>query len=568
MIVSLSLVQGEADIIEYCVRVNLRFLDHMFIVLNPSRDGTSEILDELIREGLPITVIRTARNHYAQSAIMSWFANRIRDQFNPALLCFLDADEVILAKDRESFAESFEGIPPGHVGAIPWRTFLPPRNISKLGFEPSEWSCIPLNEKHMVKVVLPRLAESLTDVIIASGQHSARIGSAVLPSVIMDGVSLGHFPVRSIEQIATKTLASIISKSAAIGGAWVDRGMSYHRHTVLAYLESVADPDIRVIAANYSARSWKVNNSAASTTSLQAPECKLRYQSLTVRRAAQFDLFWRAHDSLIATPDPTEGLEKCKDMVENQTAREGLADGFARAESIDRSCDWPPFEYLLRRFQPASVYQVGCGYGSYLKLFRSNGVEARGADSIDYCQRHFIGSTEYRTVDLNSDSVPEQPFSSVSICVDLADRISPQANRALIQELCAKTDLAIVFSGRNDASGGATTGDLRECNHWLGIFALNNWYVDVTGTLSMRFNATLPRYRRQLFLLTKGPTPVQARLLPLIRQSTQINSHADNQCPDVVVGFLGQVPAFTIDGSRRIQRMPCYQPLRGHSRLP
>ena len=102
MIVSLSMVQSEGDVIEYFVRSNIQFLDHMFIILNPSEDGTGEILAELVREGLPITIWPTRINYYAQSEVITALANRIRDQFSPDFLCLLDADEIFLADSEKN----------------------------------------------------------------------------------------------------------------------------------------------------------------------------------------------------------------------------------------------------------------------------------------------------------------------------------------------------------------------------------------------------------------------------------------------------------------------------------
>lgn len=50
------MVKNEADVIEVFIRYNLKFLDHMFISINRPNDETRTILQNLLNEGLPITL--------------------------------------------------------------------------------------------------------------------------------------------------------------------------------------------------------------------------------------------------------------------------------------------------------------------------------------------------------------------------------------------------------------------------------------------------------------------------------------------------------------------------------
>lgn len=53
-IVAVSMARNEADIIEAFVRYHCRIFDAIVIVDHASIDGTSEILDALRSEGLPL----------------------------------------------------------------------------------------------------------------------------------------------------------------------------------------------------------------------------------------------------------------------------------------------------------------------------------------------------------------------------------------------------------------------------------------------------------------------------------------------------------------------------------
>jgi Glycosyl transferase family 2 len=53
-----AMLRNEADVVESFVRHNLSLLDGLLVVDHGWSDGTSEILDALIAEGLPLEVER------------------------------------------------------------------------------------------------------------------------------------------------------------------------------------------------------------------------------------------------------------------------------------------------------------------------------------------------------------------------------------------------------------------------------------------------------------------------------------------------------------------------------
>src|ERR1700682_4151340 len=66
-----TMVRNEADIVETFVRHNLTKLDGLLVVDHGSIDGTSQILEALVREGLPLWVERDERPALLQSEIMT-----------------------------------------------------------------------------------------------------------------------------------------------------------------------------------------------------------------------------------------------------------------------------------------------------------------------------------------------------------------------------------------------------------------------------------------------------------------------------------------------------------------
>lgn len=369
MITSLSLVQSEADIIEFFVRSNLELVDHMVVILNPSEDGTDSILYELVREGLPLTIWPTPKNRYAQSEVMTTISNRIRDQMDPDYLIPLDADEVLLCDGLAKFSEALSQIPPDSIGLVPWATFIPPKNEQSYAFNPDEWRYRLSREvTQYYKVVIPRSAAQGEDIHIPNGLHKVlRSNGEMLGKTILDGVHLAHLPVRSIPQIQTKTYSAILSKGIAEGSSW--RGVeSFQRETVLSYLESEQSPDTRHISKLYLARDWNDANYPGSIIDERLPQVSLSYRNLVRQSPPAEQLFNRILHSIYPLADCTQHLEtRSNATAEDADAPDGIFSPIFHANNL--KCDWPPFGYLERRFRPKSVVDVGCGWARTCRFF-------------------------------------------------------------------------------------------------------------------------------------------------------------------------------------------------------
>src|SRR5580698_5944919 len=98
----ISMVKNESDIIEAFVRHNLAYVDLLVVVDNDSVDGTRDILVAMQIEGLPIVLFDDPIPGYFQSEKLTFLYRKIAPIFRPKLVYFLDADEFIVARSRES----------------------------------------------------------------------------------------------------------------------------------------------------------------------------------------------------------------------------------------------------------------------------------------------------------------------------------------------------------------------------------------------------------------------------------------------------------------------------------
>lgn len=223
-IVGLSVVKNEGDVIEAFVRHNLQYLDYLFVLDNGSADDTGKILLQLRQEGLPVWSFDDPVPAHVQSERMSRLLGAVQSLFRPELAVFLDADEFIRCPSREEFSRLLlSGIPPLHCALVPWctfvrtpwdngtgqadvlRTFRYRRRLER----PPYYKCI-LRTGGMPSSTL-RVGFGSHDITDSDG-HS-------LPSEVLDGCSLAHFPVRSVDQFTSKCLlgftANLLRDSAA-----------------------------------------------------------------------------------------------------------------------------------------------------------------------------------------------------------------------------------------------------------------------------------------------------------------------------------------------------------------
>jgi glycosyltransferase involved in cell wall biosynthesis len=232
-LVALSQVKNEIDVIELFVRHTLEYVDGMFIVDNASSDGTREVLADLAARGAPIGVIDDARTMNLQSQRMTALYRRAIRTFDVDFLFLLDADEFLRADSRSVLERALVKLPPGTFGRIPWQTYvMRPEDARAEGdlLRRIRWRR-KVEETPFEKVVMPASAEWAERAIIAFGSHAVRTdrGEKLRDhGAPLEGVSLAHFPVRSVEQITTKVIAGWISHLAR---AHEERGReNYHWH--------------------------------------------------------------------------------------------------------------------------------------------------------------------------------------------------------------------------------------------------------------------------------------------------------------------------------------------------
>ena len=215
-IVGLAMVKNESDIIEAFVRHNLLYLDTMHIIDNDSIDGTKEILVAMQKEGLPITIYDDPGFGNFHSERLTKLFHKVIPIEKPDYTFWLDADEFLLVESRAKLEANLAMIPIGQVGLIQWKTFIPePTKEPKQSIDPLrdiQYRRISEKGVYCHKSIATSKLYNPSLVISQGGHRMLDASGREIPQTSMPDIWLGHFPIRSIEQLTMKAVVGWLAQ--------------------------------------------------------------------------------------------------------------------------------------------------------------------------------------------------------------------------------------------------------------------------------------------------------------------------------------------------------------------
>ena len=259
------MVRNEADIIEAFVRHNLTVLDGLAIVDHGSCDGTSEILANLVAEGLPLTVVSSEVIAYSQSAITT---KSVRDVFanTPADFVFvIDADEFLKIPSRSLVEDVLGHLPGGMHALLQWQTYVPQfaeGEVPEMRVLLASSQRL-VEERHSLhKVVVARHFMNAPDAFIEIGNHVVRPSKAHVIDRLSNpharinptAAALAHVPVRSADQFSAKIAVGWLAFLATHSD---DPDTTFHwreAYRDIANGQTLSAQFLSTIACNYSLR--------------------------------------------------------------------------------------------------------------------------------------------------------------------------------------------------------------------------------------------------------------------------------------------------------------------------
>lgn len=215
MVVGVSMVKDEADIIEPVIRHMQTQVDRLIVADNGSTDGTREIL-----ESLGVDVVDDCDPAYYQSQKMTGLARRATDEGASWVVPF-DADEVWIA-GRGRLADVLASLPPeAHIADAALfdhvATGIDPEGANPIIATP--W-------RRPAQAPLRKVAvRASSGVTIHQGNHSASFDDIRHPLTVTGEIEIRHFPYRSAEQFIRKARNGAAAYAATdlpeeAGGHW------------------------------------------------------------------------------------------------------------------------------------------------------------------------------------------------------------------------------------------------------------------------------------------------------------------------------------------------------------
>ena len=131
--------------------------------------------------------------------------------------------------------------------------------------------------------------------------------------------------------------------------------------------------------------------------------------------------------------------------------------------------------YILKNIEIKSVIDVGCGTGSWLYIFKRNGiVNILGLDSHKNLSKLKISQEEFINQNLENEIISDK-FYDLAISLEVAEHINPKQSINFISDLCRLSDI-ILFSAATPGQGGENHINEKNLDYWRVIFRENGYY--------------------------------------------------------------------------------------------
>ncbi|MEP7183717.1 MAG: glycosyltransferase family 2 protein [Betaproteobacteria bacterium] len=215
-------VRNGADVIEAAVRHNLAAMDGVVVLAHGATDATPAILDALVAEGLPVTVVRDDDPAPEPTALA---ARLLREGFADGTadwVIVLDAADFLRPASRQAVLRAMTGADVAVPVAIPCATYVP--DFALPGTDASSDPPAPLAAARRLAVE-PHPATRLAASRSFAGREAEALATRRAP-VAASVLAVARVPVRSREQLVADCtvgrLAALAAGRPEPDGSWVD----------------------------------------------------------------------------------------------------------------------------------------------------------------------------------------------------------------------------------------------------------------------------------------------------------------------------------------------------------
>jgi 2-polyprenyl-3-methyl-5-hydroxy-6-metoxy-1,4-benzoquinol methylase len=514
--VALCMIRNEQDIIEPFLRHTAGLVDLVIVLDNCSTDRSREIIIQTAQELGNIVVTDLPDQGYNQSETMTRALQHVQSAVFADFIFLLDADEFLSAKNKQELLTPLRRLAPMTVGLIPWVTYAPDSTLSEAE-NPDPLDRLTLRRRHespqYYKAVL-RMAGGFDPALqVAQGNHKIRGRKRrSLPSQVLDDLEMFHFPLRSIDQLLAKGVISWEANERRTSHKQKStEAFQWKRlHEIAQHNERPSAEMLQQEALNYAQDTKACEAVDNATTHSHGIKVHRKFSKGDFAPADQVIAQSKnAASSLISpltVPPAPKGADEKTDV----------SNAFKGDWHWDHLfLDEPPIRFVIERFAPKSVLDLGCGSGLYPALYTHLGVEdVLGVDGIQQ-EATVLDLKNYTKTDL------EEPFDAgrgfdLVVCLEVAEHINPEASDVLFDSISRHAKGQIMFSMAENGQPGNGHINCKDISEVLSLWAKRGWQPDLAATLGLRSLSSMSWFRRNIVLLNHtgetGSTPAAEAL--------------------------------------------------------
>lgn len=254
------MVKNEVDIIETFIRYHVSILDGMVILDNGSTDGTLEIINNLIKEGLPIYMLFDDNPSFDQSAMTTKMLYASLGRFQLDYVLPIDVDEFLITNSNKPIRSELESqLRPDSLFFVSWVTYVPTEIDDMHELNPLKRITHRRNIQHNYdeKVFVPANIASKESIIIRQGNHDIdSAGSKETNRTRLKHINLAHIPIRSEGQAKSKYLVGWLANLARDKQVLFDW---YYYYNILKEGKKLMDNDLKEMALKYDVPNKRTN---------------------------------------------------------------------------------------------------------------------------------------------------------------------------------------------------------------------------------------------------------------------------------------------------------------------
>lgn len=161
--------------------------------------------------------------------------------------------------------------------------------------------------------------------------------------------------------------------------------------------------------------------------------------------------------------------------------------------------------FLLKVLDSRSVVDVGCGIGTWLKVFAENGVQDILGIDGNYVDKNLlkIDKSNFVEYDLEKLFKTDRKFD-LAISLEVAEHISFESADVFVKTMCNLSD-TILFSAAIPNQGGQNHINEQEPNYWIEKFESQGYQLfDMVRPVFWDNENVDSWYRQNMFLFTKS----------------------------------------------------------------